>query len=199
MIDNVKHFERILISALPNEEALTLDEIIKWTNIKYIGISDVDVYIFTNKKFVEKIINKNLNKIKQAIKDIDNKSVRSIYLNGEKQNFELKELDSKRTIDTINMDTIKSERTQEISGENDIIQETFKYDSSILNKKQVSLIFHNKELNETKRIRIKTNILNNKIYFIRRNKLKKNLSELLSLRFVPNTNDTQEVIKIFKL
>ncbi len=191
--------EKILIKAIGMNSPITLEEVVKGTSMKYIGVTEVDVYIYTNKKFVERIINNNLFKIKQAIIEFDEKSIKDVYLNGNMQNFNIKELNSKKTIATIDMSTIRKERTNEVSGENDIINETFHYESTVLNKKIVTLVFYNKELNKTKIMTINTRVLNNSIFTIARNKLRNNIKSLLELRFKPNNNDTKEVIDILNI
>ena len=191
--------KKILTKALSNIEAITLKEVIKGTSLKYLGINDVDLYIFTNKIFIEKVIINNILKIKTTILEIEKKRIRYIYLNNIKRETSLKELTSKNTIGTIDMNSIKKELTNEVSGENDIVSETFEYESSILQKKKVTLVFYNKFLNREYKQTIDINLFSGISKKYKKRGLSNKINSLIKIGYKPTTNDTKEVMTLLEL
>ena len=191
--------KKILTKALSNIEAITLKEVIKGTSLNYLGINDVDLYIFTNKIFIDKVITNNLLKIKTTILEIEKKRIRHIYLNNIKRETSLKELTSKNTIGTIDMNSIKKELTNEVSGENDIVSETFEYESSILQKKKVTLVFYNKFLNREYKQTIDISLFSGISKKYKKRGLSNKINSLIKIGYKPTTNDTKEVMTLLEL
>ncbi len=187
----------ILSKALHNQNKTIIDEIAKVTAFKYLGTNNVDLYISTRAEFAEKKIRANLLAIKDAVKEIDNKIVRDVYINNVKCEVELNELRSKHEIELIDLDSISDDKTNEMSGENNIVDQLFEYESSVLNKNKVLLHMYQKDMNKEWKEEINTSIVKSRFSLKKRN-LTKTLNRLISLKYVPNNNDTKEVIELLK-
>ncbi len=192
--------EKILREALKKEEKIVIEEVIKSTSMKYIGSTNIELYVFTTKNFAEKIINKNILNIKEAVRKIDEKIVSDVYLNNKKIKIDAEiELTSKKTAVKIDLDSLRKEGTNETSGENDIIEEIFKYENSILNKKRIKISLYNKHLNKEFSKEINMNFFKNPLFKLSKRKLINQLNELLYLKYEPNNNDTKEFIEIMHI
>ncbi|NQX83369.1 MAG: hypothetical protein HRS50_01475 [Mycoplasmataceae bacterium] len=189
----------VIIKALSNVEPILVKEIISTSTFKYLGFKNIDLYIFTNKKFTNKIIKNNISNIKIAIKEIENKIVRNVYVNNKLIQLNLKELNSKNDINTIDLTSLNSERTHEISGENDIVKEIFTYESSILNKNKITVSLYNKELNKEFVKKINTNIINNKMLIMKKRKIYREFKKFLNLKYLPTNNVSKEFIEFLHL
>ncbi len=191
--------KKILDIALANEDPIVLMEVTNNTAIKYIGTNSIDLYINTSKTFAAKIIEKNILKIKEAVKEIDDKVVKDIYINNIKYELNLKEIyrtDDKASL--ISLDSMTREVTNEMSGENDIIGDMFEYESSVLNKTKINLALYNKELGKEWKEEINTSVIRNK-FSMKRKSIIKQLQQFLDLKYEPSNNDTKEVIELLGL
>lgn len=199
-MENEITIDQILKKAFENLDPFIVNEIVKETTLSFLGSTNVDLYITVNKKYIEKRIRSNLVNIQRAITELGGKTVRDTYINQQKVEISIKELENKESIKTISVEDFKKERTAEISGENDIVKESgFKYDASILNKKVIAIEFHNKSMNKQYKVEINKTVLTNGINFIQRRKLVKKINWLLSLKYEPVNNDTQEVMDFLKI
>lgn len=189
----------VLLKALSHEEPVTVAEVIRGTKFKYLGSSNVDLYVYTDKNYIDRIIKNNILRIKVAVNEIENKSVRDFYLNNKKLEVNLDELRSKNNIETITLDSLKKERTNEISGENDIMSEMFTYESSVLNKRIINISLNNKELNKEFTLNINGNTLRNPFNFIKRKRISNKIKRLIELKYEPNNNDTKEIVELLHL
>jgi len=114
-MNNKLILKKILLIALKNESPTTVNEIIKVTTIKMLGSKIIDLYFFTNKKFAEKIIIKNSQEIKNAVKMMHDKKIKNIYINNKLLNtLNLSELVGKNNIDTIDLDNFLQTKTNEV-------------------------------------------------------------------------------------
>lgn len=189
---------KILDKALINEESIVISEVKKWSTFKFLGDKEIDLYIFTSRSYVEKIIKKNLTEIRISIEEIDKKSIRNIYINNIFQELIIKELHIKKNLEILNIDSLKNEKNNEFSGENDIVGEMFKYESSFFNKKVVTLIFYNKYFEKEYKKNVETKILKKK-WSIQKRKIINEIEKLLALKYEPNNNDTKEIIEYLQL
>ncbi len=189
----------ILRKAFPNDSQTIIDEIAKCTKFKYIGTAtNVDLHIHITKGFAEKKITGNLFAIKEAIEEIEDKNVRDVYINNVKQEVQLGELNSQHQMGLIDLDTISLEKTNEMSGENNIVDDLFKYETSVLNKTKVTLFLYQKEINKEWKEEINTSIVKNKFSF-KRKALARTLRRLIDLRYEPNDNDTKEILELLEI
>ena len=199
-MDNKLILKKILLIALKNEQPTTVSEIIKETSIKILGSKVVDLYIFTNKKFAEKILIKNAVEIKRALDIVENKKIKNIYINNKiLDHLNLSELVGKKNIDTINLENFAKNKTNETSWEGQVENSIFSYETFVLNKKRVVLKFYNKFLKKEYEKEISTSIIKGKIYFLKRQKLIKMIKSLLELSYVPLDSDTKEIINLLKI
>lgn len=189
---------KIIQRALAGESTTVIEELAKSVKFKYLGTTNIDLYIHTNKSFAKTKIKQHLFKIKDVIYELDNKTVRDVYIDGEKIEVELNELRSKSEIGTIGLNEISIDRTNEMSGENDIVDEIFEYESSVLNKTKVTIHLYQKEFNKDWKDDINPAILKSRIS-LKRRALSKTLKKLLDIEYKPNNNDTKEVIKLLGL
>ncbi len=187
--------------ALKSDDPIIVEEVVKYTSFKYLGTTNnVDLYIHTGKKFVESKIKSNILAIKDAIDEVEEKKVRDVYINNIKFELELKELNSKNNnnIGLIDISSLTLDKTNEMSGENDIVEELFEYESSVLNKTKVTLYLYNSTLNKEYKQEILMSTVRNKLS-IKRKSLINEIKKLLSLKYEPHNNDTKEVIKLLGL
>lgn len=200
IMNNAELTKETLFLALKNEENTTVNEVIKLTSFKLLGSVNVDLYIYTTKVFADKILRKNILNIKNAVFTIYSKKVRDVYLNNSLiDNSILVELSAKKDIETINADSVFHDKTNEISGENNIIKSIFSYETSLLNKKKITLKFYNKYLGKEYSQEINTSILKGITKYFKRKRLIKKIKSLLELKYKPNTNDTKELVELLHL
>lgn len=191
--------EDILLEALKKEETIVKKEVINATSMKFLGSNSTDLYLFTQKNFVSKILKTNILNIKDAVLKIEKKNIRNIYLNNKLvSTFKLKELSSKKSIDTIDMESLKN-RNNDLSNETNIIESIFSYETLAINKKKIELKFFNKFLSKEYTIEIKTSLIKGIISFFPRKKLIKKIGKLLELKYEPSTNDTIEILKLLHI
>ncbi len=192
--------EDIIRKALEEEDPIVVEEVVKYTSFKYLGTStNVDLYIHTAKKYVETKIKSNILIIKDVVQELEGKTVRDVYINRIKQELELKPLKSKKnTIGLIDISDISNDKTSEFSGENDIVDEIFKYESSVLSKSKVTLHLHNPVLNREWVEEVQMSVVKNKLS-IKRRALYNKIKQLIDLKYVANNNDTKEVIELLGL
>lgn len=196
----IKNSKKILEDALKKEEPITVVEIINYTSMKFLGSKTTDLYIFTKKTFINKILLSNIQNIKKSVETIEDRSVKNIYLNNKLINsLELKELKSKKNINTININSIKDKSLHEVSGENDIIESIFSYETTVGSKKKITLKFYNKFLVKEYSKEINTSITKGSRTFFARRKLVKKIKELLELKYEPSDNNTKEIVKLLHI
>lgn len=189
----------IIKRAFLNDDQIVIEELIKDVTFKYLGQSNIDLYIHTSKSYVLKKIESNLLAIKDAIYDIDKKIVRDVYINNVKYELNIKQLNSKQDIGIIDLDSMSSgEKTNEMSGENDIVDQLFAYETSVIDKSKVTIHMYHKNLNREWRKEIDMSNIRNK-FSLKRKKIKSRLKELISLKYEPNNNDTKEIIELLGL
>ncbi len=70
--------EDILLEALKKEETIVKKEVINATSMKFLGSNSTDLYLFTQKNFVSKILKTNILNIKDAVLKIEKKNIRNI-------------------------------------------------------------------------------------------------------------------------
>lgn len=189
----------ILIKSLKTEGNITIKEVIKDSSFKILGETEVDLYIFTNKLFSQKIIIRNITNIKDTIHFEYKKSVRNVYINNKLLNQEIKELSTKNDINKLNANKLQETNTNEISGENDVLSSTFAYEKSVLNKRKVTLVFYNKKTNREDTFVIKTSSVYNPLLIVSRKLLVKKINNYLSMGYQPYSNDTKEIIELLHL
>ncbi len=190
----------VIRKALEGEDPIVIEEVVKYTSFKYLGSStDVDLYINTGKNYVETKVRVNVLAIKDAINELEGKTVRDVYINHIKFEIKLKELNSKKnSIGLIDISSISNDKTNEFSGENDIVDELFEYESSVLSKSKVILHLHNAVLNREWIEEVQMSVVKNKLS-IKRKSLISKIRQLLDLKYEPNNNDTKEVIELLGL
>lgn len=199
-MENTLTSDQIIREAFKDEDPLIINEIAKETSIKFLGEINIDLYITTTRIYLEKRIKSNILRIKNSVIELSEKTIRDVYVNQVKVELSITELKNQSIIKTIDIDAFISEKTMEISGENDIVKESsFKYDASVLNKKKVTLELYNSSMNKQFKTEINTSVLSGVINHFLRNKLKKKISGLLSLKYEPVNNDTQEVIDLLNI
>ncbi len=188
----------ILRKAFESNDSRVVDEIIKDARFKYLGTSSIDLHIQTSKTFVATKIKSNIFAIKEAIYKLENKTVRDVYLNGEKVELILNELSSKHDIGLIDLISLDIDKTNEMSGENNIVDQLFEYESSVLQKTKVQLHMYQKEMNREWKEEVNMSVIKNKLS-LKRKSLSKKLKELINLKYEPNNNDTKEIIELLRL
>ena len=198
-MNNANITKKILTIVFKEQNSQIINEIIKGTSMKFLGYEYSDLYIFTTKKFISKLIFANLSLIKETINSNLNKNLKNIYLNNKKINFNLSSLNEKKNIEIIDLDKVNLNKINEISNENKIYSNIFFYDLSIFNKKKVILSFYNKYLNKEYKYEIKTSILTSEIYLLRKKFLERKIKSILEMQYYPNNNDTKEIIKVLKI
>ncbi len=192
--------DEIIREAFKGQDPFVINEISRETAIKFLGETNVDLYITTNKIYVEKRVRSNLVNIQNAITKLSDKTIRDIYINQQLVELSIKELKNKESIKTIDVNDFKKERTEEISGENNIVKQSgFKYEASIFNRKRINIELYNKSLNKQFKTEINTSMLTSFTLYFQRKKLIKKLKGLVYLKYEAVNNDTQEVIKYLKI
>lgn len=192
--------DKIIRESFKGQDPFVINEISRETSIKFLGETNVDIYITTNKIYIEKRIISNLVNIQLVITKLAHKTIRDIYINQQLVELSIKELKNKDSIKTIDVNDFKKERTEEISGENDIVkQSSFKYEASIFNRKKINIVLYNKSLNKQHKEEISTSMLTSWIQFFQRKKFIKKIKGLISLKYEVVNNDTQEVIDFLKI
>ncbi len=189
---------KILKRAFGSDDQRVVEELVKDVKFKYLGTSSVDLFIHTSKTYASKKIESNLLPIKDAIYEIDEKTVRDVFINNIKVEVEINELSTKHNIGLIDLSSIEDEKTNEMSGENNIVDQLFEYESSVLQKNKVLIHLHQKEMNKEWKEEVSMSIVKSR--FSRKKKhLSKRLKELISLKYQPNNNDTKEIIELLRL
>lgn len=200
IMSNKELINKTLDAALKNESLTTVSELKKVTSFKLLGSTNVDLYVFSTKKFVSRIIEKNILNIKDAVMVFYFKKVRNVYFNNNLiDNSILTELSAKTDIKTINADFNFDDFTNEISGENNIVESIFTYETSIMNKKKITMKFYNKYLEKEYKEEVNMSILKGGLKYFKRKKLIHDIKGLLELRYDPNTNDTKELVELLNL
>lgn len=190
----------IVREAFKDYDPFIINEISREITIRFLGETNIDLYIVTTKKYIEKRVRNNLINIQEAINKLVGKTIRNIYVNQELIELNIEELKNKEIIKTININDFKREKTIEISGENDIVKESsFKYNASIFNRKKINIELHNRRSNKQYRTEISTSILTNPLGHFKKRKLVKEIKGLLQLNYEPTNNDTQEVIEYLNI
>ncbi len=190
----------VIRKALIEEDQIVTEEVVKYTSFKYLGsTNDVDLYVHTGKRYVETKIRNNILSIKDAIAEIEGKKVRDVYINNVKVELELKELSSKKnSIGLIDLDSLSLDKTNEMSGENDIVDGIFAYESSVLTKSKINLYLYNVALNKEWKKEVNASVIKNKLS-IKRKSLYSEIKTLLDVKYEPYNNDTKEVIELLGL
>ncbi len=188
----------ILKRAFNTTDSRVVEEIIKDTRFKYLGTSSVDLHINTTKTFVVTKLRANIFAIKEAIYELEEKTVRDVYINGEKIELKINELNSKHDIGLIDLVSLDIDKTNEMSGENNIVDQLFEYESSVLQKTKVQLYMYQKTMNREWKEEVSMSVIKNKLSLKRRT-LVKRLQELINLKYEPNNNDTKEIIELLRL
>lgn len=140
--------EKILRKAFADDDQRVIDEIVKDVKFKCLGTSSIDLFIHTGKTYATKKISSNLLAIKDAIYELSEKTVRDVYVNNVKAEVEIKELSTKHNIGLIDLNSLDIDKTNEMSGENNIVDQLFEYESSVLQKNKVLIHLHQKQLNK---------------------------------------------------
>ncbi len=188
----------IIRRAFQNDDPIVVEEIAKDARLKYLGTTSIDLYVHTSKSYVAKKIEGNILAIKDAIFELENKNVRDVYINNVKHELIINELNSKQDIGLINLKTLNIDKTNEMSGENDIVDELFEYEMSVLTKSKVMLHMYQKTMNREWKEEISMSLIRSRFSF-KKKTLVKRLKELISLKYEPNNNDTKEIIELLGL
>ncbi len=188
----------IIKRAFQNDDPIVVEEIAKDARLKYLGTTSIDLYVHTSKTYVAKKIEGNILAIKDAIFELENKNVRDVYINNVKHELIINELNSKQDIGLINLKTLNIDKTNEMSGENDIVDELFEYEMSVLTKSKVMLHMYQKTMNREWKEEISMSLIRSRFSF-KKKTLVKRLKELISLKYEPNNNDTKEIIELLGL
>ncbi len=191
-------WEQILRKAFESEDPIIVNELIKDSNYKVKGDESLDLYIYTDKQYLVQKFKSNIIKIREYTSKSEGKHINQIYINNVRHEVTIEKLNSKQDINIIDIDYLGLDDTADLSGENDIINTLFEYEESVLQKQKVTLHLHQKESKKEFLQEINMSIVRSKFSF-KKNSLIKKLELLLSMRYVPITNDTKEVIEILKI
>lgn len=191
--------DKVLKLAFRDYDQVVVAEIIRETKSDWIGgDNDKQLFLSTDKSYIEKKLEENIYAIKEAYYKLEAIEIKEVFVNDKKHELELKELSSKRDIGLIDLNTINIDKTNEMSGENDIVDELFQYETSVLSKTRVTLYLHQREMNKEWKLEINMSIIKNRFSF-KRKSLVKRLKQLLTLKYEPTNNDTKEIIQLLKL
>lgn len=191
-------WSEIIKKSFEADDPVVVEEIIKGSNYKIKGSLTLDLYVYTDKNFVAVKIKNNISKIKEAIQFLEDKTINEVYIDNVKREVKIEKLHSKHDINILDLSSMDEYGSSELSGENDIVNELFEYEESVIEKNKVTLHMHQKEWKKEWKQEVSMSVIKNKLSFKRRS-ISKKLKELTSLRYMPLNNDTKEVLNLLNI
>lgn len=199
--------DEILKIALSSVEENSFKNVMNSTKFKVIGSTNVDLYFYVTNNSAIKTIIENVLQIKNVFFKSEKKTIRDIYINDKKYEWNIVKLSENKDIKILKLDSLKrndnffhndlnNSKNLNEKFEQEKSGNMFEFETSIFERKKFTILFYNKNFNKEFSYEVKTSSIQ-KEKSSKYKDLRHKINVLLKLEYEPKNAEAKELMDFF--